>query len=84
MQEVSYCPRTPESGSHPHLANIREYLGLKETNSLQRVLAKHMPEQSVRGIVEPVFQAYKNVWGNAFEKANPKTKQGKERYDVCL
>jgi len=38
----------------------------KETSTLHRVLSKHLPEMTVRMIMEPVFQSYKEQWGKAF------------------
>jgi hypothetical protein len=38
----------------------------KETSTLHRVLSKHLPEMTVRMIMEPVFKSYKEQWGKAF------------------
>jgi vacuolar protein sorting-associated protein 54 len=38
----------------------------KETSTLHRVLSKHLPDLTVRMIMEPVFKSYKEQWGKAF------------------
>lgn len=38
----------------------------KETSTLHRVLSKHLPEMTVKMIMEPVFKSYKEQWGKAF------------------
>lgn len=51
----------------------------KETGTLHRVLTKHLPEMTVRMIMEPVFKNYKEQLGKAFnevvlESATAKTR----------
>ncbi|KAK6581000.1 hypothetical protein PZA11_006488 [Diplocarpon coronariae] len=41
----------------------------KETSTLHRVLSKHLPDMTVRMIMEPVFKSYKEQWGKAFGDA---------------
>jgi vacuolar protein sorting-associated protein 54 len=38
----------------------------KETSTLHKVLSKHLPEGTVRMIMQPVFKSYKEQWGKAF------------------
>ncbi|KAH7374158.1 Vps54-like protein-domain-containing protein [Cadophora sp. MPI-SDFR-AT-0126] len=38
----------------------------KETSTLHRVLSKHLPDMTVKMIMEPVFKSYKEQWGGAF------------------
>lgn len=38
----------------------------KETTTLHRVLSKHLPNMTVRMIMDPVFKSYKEQWGKAF------------------
>lgn len=38
----------------------------KETSTLHRVLSKHLPDMTVRMIMEPVFKSYKEQWRKAF------------------
>jgi len=38
----------------------------RETSTLHRVLSKHLPEMTVKMIMEPVFKSYKEQWGKAF------------------
>ncbi|OBT88549.1 hypothetical protein VE02_03967 [Pseudogymnoascus sp. 03VT05] len=51
----------------------------KETGTLHRVLSKHMPEETVLGIMEPVFGSYREQLGKAFREAPVTTERGKER-----
>jgi vacuolar protein sorting-associated protein 54 len=51
----------------------------KETNTLHRVLSRHLPEVTVRMIMGPVFDSYKEVWGEAFRDVKVKTEPGKRR-----
>ncbi|CAG8952935.1 hypothetical protein HYFRA_00007650 [Hymenoscyphus fraxineus] len=41
----------------------------KETSTLHRVLNKHLPAMTVKMIMVPVFNNYKDQWGKAFEDA---------------
>lgn len=38
----------------------------KETSTLHRVLSKHLPDLTVKTIMEPVFRSYKEQWGKEF------------------
>jgi vacuolar protein sorting-associated protein 54 len=51
----------------------------EETALLQRVLGRHMPEETVRAIMLPVFASYRAQWGRAFREARPQTPAGKTR-----
>ncbi len=61
----------------PHMETLT-----KETSTLHRVLGKHLPEVSVRMIMDPVFDNYREQWGKAFEEAVVKTEAGKQRYVI--
>lgn len=52
----------------------------KETGTLHRVLSKHLPESVVLGIMQPVFESYKEQLGAAFREGKVETEEGKERY----
>ena len=51
----------------------------KETSTLHRVLSKHLPDTSIRMIMGPVFNSYKEQLGAALRDADPKTQAGQER-----
>ncbi|KAG9792241.1 GARP complex component, partial [Aureobasidium melanogenum] len=51
----------------------------KETATLQKVLAKHLPEGVVSGIMSPVFASYREQWTNAFRGLNLNSTEAKER-----
>lgn len=53
---------------------------VKETTTLHKVLSKHLPEMTVRTIMDPVFNSYREQWGKAFHDVDVKTVAGKERY----
>ena len=57
----------------------------KDTNTLHRVLKRHLPEISVQMIMKPVFDSYRAQWSNAFRDTRVTTAAGKERYLLnCL
>jgi len=51
----------------------------KETATLQRVLAKHLPEPVVSSIMLPVFTSYREQWTNAYNDVVVKSSLAKER-----
>lgn len=51
----------------------------KETGTLHRVLAKHLPETTVTMIMGPVFTNYKEQLSVAFQSANVKTETSRQR-----
>ena len=51
----------------------------KETGTLQKVLAKHLPEPIVAGIMVPVFSSYKEQWTSAYNDVTVKSAAAKER-----
>ena len=52
----------------------------RETATLQKVLAKHLPEAVVAMIMQPVFQSYKEQWSKAFADVTLRSVAAKERY----
>lgn len=52
----------------------------KETATLQKVLAKHLPDPVVSGIMTPVFASYRDQWTNAFKNLTINSHAAKERY----
>ena len=53
---------------------------VKETSTLQKVLSKHLPEMTVRMIMDPVFNSYREQWEKTFADMEIKTQAGKQRY----
>ena len=53
---------------------------VKETTTLHKVLSKHLPDMTVRMIMDPVFSSYREQWGTAFQDVDVRTVAGKERY----
>ncbi|KAF1986502.1 Vps54-domain-containing protein [Aulographum hederae CBS 113979] len=51
----------------------------KETVTLHRVLAKHLPPGTLGLILAEVFTSYREQWGKAFEEAEVRTEEGKKR-----
>ena len=47
---------------------VNTYMELlvKETNTLHKVMTKHLPAGTVQMIMQPIFKAYKEQWGKAF------------------
>ncbi|KAL9087237.1 MAG: hypothetical protein Q9165_006731 [Trypethelium subeluteriae] len=51
----------------------------KDTNTLHRVLKRHLPELAVQMIMNPVFESYREQWSDAFRNTRVITSSGKER-----
>ena len=51
---------------------------VKETTTLHRVLSKHLPDLTVRTIMDPVFSSYREQWGKGFGEVEVKTVAGKQ------
>ncbi|KAL2152056.1 hypothetical protein VTH82DRAFT_5240 [Thermothelomyces myriococcoides] len=60
---------------------INEYMEtlVKETTTLHRNLTKHLPEDTVRMIMMPVFRNYKDTFGAAYRGLELKSEQARER-----
>jgi vacuolar protein sorting-associated protein 54 len=54
----------------------------KETSTLHRVLSKHLPDMTVRMIMEPVFKSYREQWGKAFGDVVLGSEDAKSRYGI--
>ena len=61
---------------------VNSYMELliKETTTLHKVLSKHLPEMTVRMVMDPVFSSYREQLGRAFADAEVKKPTGKQRY----
>ena len=51
----------------------------KETGTLQKVLAKHLPEMAVASVMQPVFASYKEQWSKAYQEVTVRSLAEKER-----
>ena len=80
---VAHCKsiRAMDWGSSTASTPVHAYAETvtKETATLHRALTKHLPEQSIRLVMVPVFTSYKDQFGKAFQGADPKTEAGRER-----
>jgi vacuolar protein sorting-associated protein 54 len=52
----------------------------RETATLQKVLAKHLPEAIVSMIMRPVFQSFREQWSKAYGDVTLRSAAAKERY----
>lgn len=52
----------------------------KETNTLHKVLNKHLQEGTVKMIMQPVFKSYREQWGKAFGDVVLASEDGQKRY----
>ncbi len=52
---------------------------VKESMTLHKVLSKHLPDITLRMIMDPVFGSYKEQFGKAFQDVEIKSAFGKER-----
>ena len=57
--------------AHPYMETL-----VKETSTLHRVLARHLPEMTITMIMAPVFSSYEEHLGRALRDADPKTVAG--------
>ena len=65
---------------------VNEYMETltRETTMLHRNLTKHLPESTVRLIMLPVFESYKNTFGGTLRSLEGPTEAGRDRYVACL
>ncbi|RMD43708.1 hypothetical protein DV735_g1444, partial [Chaetothyriales sp. CBS 134920] len=52
---------------------------VKETTTLQRVLAKHLPDNVVVAVMGPVFASYRQLWERAFADVELRSDRAKQR-----
>ena len=80
MKKINWDSSSPPGQAvSPYMETL-----VKETTTLHRVLSKHLPEMTVRMIMDPVFSSYREQWGKAFHDVDVKTVAGKERYALIL
>lgn len=61
--------------------NVNGYMEIlvKESMTLHKVLSRHLPDMTVRMIMDPVFSSYKEQFGQAFQDLEIRSASGKER-----
>ncbi|KAL1850293.1 hypothetical protein Plec18170_006988 [Paecilomyces lecythidis] len=77
MKKIDWDTQTNTGAVSPYMETL-----VKETGTLQRVLAKHLPESTVMMIMNPVFNSYKEQWSKAFQEALVKTEAGRQRMQL--
>lgn len=67
------------SVARPAINSYMETL-TKETTTLHRVLNKHLPDLAVKLVMGPIFNNYKEQWGQGYKETAVTSQEGKERY----
>lgn len=75
MKKIDWDKPAGSSAVSPYMETLT-----KETATLQRVLAKHLPEVTVMMIMKPVFESYKDQWTRAYREVELNTESGKQRF----
>ena len=75
MKKIDWDAPSSNQAPNPYMETL-----VKETTTLHKVLSKHLPDMTVRMIMDPVFSSYREQWGKAFQDVDVKTVAGKERY----
>ena len=79
MKKINWDSSPPGQSVSPYMETL-----VKETTTLHKVLSRHLPEMTVRMIMDPVFSSYREQWGKAFHDLDVKTVAGKERYALFI
>ncbi len=79
MKKIDWDATSNTQGPNAYMETL-----VKETTTLHKVLSKHLPEMTVRLIMEPVFASYREQWGKAFQDVEVKTVAGKEKYVILI
>ena len=74
MKKLDWDANPSRQAVHPYMETL-----VKETTTLHKVLSKHLPDMTVRMILDPVFSSYREQWGKAFAEVEVKTPAGKQR-----
>lgn len=74
MRKINWDSSSPDQAVSPYMETL-----VKETTTLHKVLSKHLPDMTVRMIMDPVFSSYRGQWGKVFHDVDVKTVAGKER-----
>lgn len=75
MKKIDWESKSHDPATSPYMETL-----VKETTTLHKVLSKHLPEMTVRMIMDPVFSSYREQLGKAFADVNIKTSAGKQRF----
>ena len=79
MRKIDWDSPSAGQAVSPYMETL-----VKETTTLHKVLSKHLPDTTVRMIMDPVFSSYREQWGKAFHDVDVKTVAGKERYAIMF
>lgn len=74
MKKIDWDAQRDTSAVSPYMETLT-----KETGTLHRVLAKHLPESTVMMIMNPVFNSYREQWTKAFQEVTVRTEAGRQR-----
>lgn len=74
MRKIDWDATSTGEAINPYMETL-----VKETTTLHKVLSKHLPEMTVRMIMDPVFSSYREQWGKGFAEVEVKTAAGKQR-----
>lgn len=75
MRRINWDTSSSDQAVSPYMETL-----VKETTTLHKVLSKHLPDMTVRMIMDPVFSSYREQWGKAFHDVDVRTVAGKDRY----
>ena len=74
MRKINWDASATSEAVSPYMETL-----VRETATLHKVLSKHLPDMTVRSIMNPVFSNYREQWHKAFGEVEVKTSAGKER-----
>ena len=68
MKKINWDVSSPGGAINAYMETL-----VKETTTLHKVLSKHLPEDTVRAVMSPVFENYRSQWQDAFSQLTAKT-----------
>ena len=74
MRKINWDASPTSEAVSPYMETL-----VRETATLQKVLSKHLPEMTVRSIMNPVFSNYGEQWRKAFAEVEVRTPAGRRR-----
>lgn len=74
MRKINWDASASSEAVNPYMETL-----VRETATLHKVLSKHLPDMTVKSIMNPVFSNYREQWHKAFGEVEVKTPAGKER-----
>jgi vacuolar protein sorting-associated protein 54 len=75
LKKIDWNAVSTNSTVNPYMETLT-----KETSTLQKVLAKHLPEMGVQMIMDPVFVSYRGQLNKAYAEIPLTNEMGKQRY----